>query len=166
MPLGALVIVGAAANKLAQQRGGWDRRVILHRGDAAQQFVVLQPYASRVPYETWIVPKMHYASFGLFPAMHLADLSIVLKDSLLCLYRGLDNPAFNLMVDTTNTEDEADPSYHWHIRIVPRLTTIAGFEIGSGIYINTAIPEDTTRFMKQLANSLPEDECASFKQKG
>jgi len=70
------------------------------------------------------------------------------------------------MVDTTITEDEVDPYYHWHIRIVPRLGMIAGFEIGSGIYITPALPEETAMFMKQVAASLPEDECLSFKQKG
>ncbi|MBA7701002.1 Galactose-1-phosphate uridylyltransferase [subsurface metagenome] len=121
-----------------------------------KQFVVVHPYASRVAYETWIIPKRHSASFGLFPVTHLAELAMVLKDALLCLYRELDNPAFNLMIDTTTTEDEEDPYYHWHIRIVPRLTLIAGFEMGSGIYINTALPEDTARLMRQVASSLPD----------
>jgi len=65
-------------------------------------------------------------------------------------------------VDSTITEDEEDPYYHWHIRIIPRLTTIAGFEMGSGIYINTAMPEDTAgqmrdcfrRFLKEGKVSL------------
>jgi len=131
----------------------------------AKEFVVLHPYASRVPWETWIIPKMHRASFGLLPAKHLAELAMVLKDSLFCLHRELDNPAYNLMIDTATTEDEEDPYYHWHIRIVPRLTTIAGFEMGSGIYISTALPEETARLMKQCAISLPEEECLSFKQK-
>jgi len=123
-----------------------------------KEFVVFHPYASRVPYETWIIPKKHYASFGLFPASHLAELAKVLRDTLLCLYRGLDNPDFNFIINTTITEDEEDPYYHWHLRIVPRLTMIAGFEIGSGIYITTALPEETARLMKEVACSLPEDE--------
>jgi len=130
-----------------------------------KEFVILHPYASRVPYETWIIPKRHYASFGLLPATHLAELAMVLKDTLLCLYRGLDNPAFNLMVDTSITEDEDNPYYHWHIRIVPRLATIAGFEMGSGIYISTALPEETAKLMKQVARSLPEGECPALRQK-
>jgi UDPglucose--hexose-1-phosphate uridylyltransferase len=120
------------------------------------EFVILHPYASRVPYETWIVPKSHCASFGLFSGAHFAELAIALKDTLFCLYRGLDNPAFNLMVDTSTTEDEEDPYYHWHIRVVPRLTTIAGFEMGSGIYISAALPEDTARTMREIASSLSE----------
>ena len=119
-----------------------------------EQFIVLHPYASRAPYETWIIPKMHCASFGLFPDMYLADLARVIKDTLFCLYQRLDNPAFNLVIDSTITEDEEDPYYHWHIRIIPRLTTIAGFEMGSGIYINTSLPEDTASLMRDCFKRL------------
>ncbi|MBI2860429.1 MAG: galactose-1-phosphate uridylyltransferase [Chloroflexi bacterium] len=118
------------------------------------QFMVFQPYASRVPFETWIIPKDHYASFGLYPSENLGDLARALKDVLLCLYHELDNPAFNYTLDTSTTADEDDPYYHWHLRIVPRLTTIAGFEIGSGIYINSSLPEETSRRMKECCTSL------------
>ena len=142
----------------------WDLEKARNRVVAeTKEFILVHPYASHVPYETWILPKKHCASFGLFPAVHLAELSMVLKDTLFSLYKGLDNPSFNLMIDSTTTEDEDDPYYHWHIRIVPRLTTIAGFEMGSGIYISTALPEDTARLMKKVAASCAEDECTSFK---
>jgi len=130
-----------------------------------KEFVIFHPYASRTPYETWIFPKEHCSSFGLFPASRFTEFAMVLKDTLFCLYRELDDPAFNLMVDTTITEDEENPYYHWHIRIVPRLTMIAGFEIGSGIYINIALPEDTAKLMKQCVLSLPQEECPTLKQK-
>lgn len=125
-------------------------RIVIETDD----FVVLHPYASRVAYESWIIPKKHYASFGLFPPSNLRKLSRVLKNILFYLYRGMDNPAFNFMFDTSPTEDEEDPYYHWHIRIVPRLTTIAGFEMGSGMYINTSVPEDTARIIRELRVSL------------
>jgi UDPglucose--hexose-1-phosphate uridylyltransferase len=134
----------------------------LEKGDRiiteTEKLVVLQPYASRVPFETWIIPKEHSASFGLFPTSDLAGLSVVLKDILFCIYNELDDPAFNLMIDTSTTEDEYDPYYHWHIRIVPRVSTIAGFEIGSGIYISTALPEETTMLMRKC--------CIAFNREG
>jgi len=142
----------------------------LERGERivaeTKHFAVFHPYASHVPYETWIIPKEHRASFGLSPPTHLAELAMVLRDSLLCLYRGLNNPDFNLMIDTSTTEDEKGPFYHWHIRILPRLSTVAGFEMGSGIHITTAMPEDTAARMKQIANSCAGGECISFKQEG
>jgi len=128
-----------------------------------RQFVILQPFASQVPYETWIIPKKHLASFGLFPVTHLTELAMVLKNTLLCLYRGLDNPDYNLVIDTTLTGYEDDPYYHWNIRIIPRLTLIAGFEIGSGIYINPSLPEQTVDYMRQLAYSCASDEGLLFK---
>ena len=129
-----------------------------------KEFVIVHPYAPHAPYETWILPKKHCASFGLFPATDLAELAQVLKDTLFCLHYGLDNPAFNFMIDSTTTEDEDDPYYHWHIRIIPRLTTIAGFEMGSGIYISTALPEETANYMRQIAKSCPGDVCIAFKE--
>ncbi len=119
-----------------------------------EQFVVFHPYASHAAYETWIMPRGHCASFGIFPATYMNQLATALKNVLLCLYESLDNPAFNLMVDSTLTEDEEDPYYHWHIRIVPRLTTIAGFEMGSGIYISTALPEDTASQMQSCFKKM------------
>jgi len=146
---------------LLSEELGKEERIVAQ----TKEFVVFHPYASRAPWETWIIPKRHCASFGLFPDEHFTELARVLKGTLLCLYRGLDNPAFNYMVNTTITEDEENPYYHWHIRIVPRLNLIAGFEMGSGIYISTALPEETASRMKQVAYSLPEDECSTLKQK-
>ena len=124
-------------------------RVIINN----KEFIVFHPYAPRAPYETWIMPKRHYSSFGLFPEEYLSELATVLKATLLGLHRGLDDPAFNLVVDTTITVDEEDPYYHWHIRIIPRITLIAGFEMGSGIYISAVSPEDTASEMRQIIKS-------------
>jgi UDPglucose--hexose-1-phosphate uridylyltransferase len=127
-------------------------------------FIVIHPYASHTPYETWIFPKAHCASFGLFPPEQFAELARVLKDVLYCLYRKLDNPDYNLVIDSTTTVDENDPYYHWHIRILPRLTTTAGFELGSGISISTALPEDTAVEMRKTARSCPDDVCIAFRE--
>ena len=90
---------------------------------------------------------------------------MVLKDILSCIYQELDDPAFNLTIDTTTTMDEHDPYYHWHMRILPRLTTIAGFELGSGIYISPTLPEDTAKHMRECIASSPETECLALKPK-
>ncbi len=116
-------------------------------------FVVFHPYASLSPYVTWIAPKEHRASFGMVPAEQLPELARVLKGTLFSLYRALDNPHFNYMIHTSTIGNEEDPHYHWHIRIVPRLTTLAGFEMGSGIYINPALPEETAKVMRDHIDS-------------
>jgi UDPglucose--hexose-1-phosphate uridylyltransferase len=115
-----------------------------------ENFVAFHPFASQRPFETWILPKKDQASFGSVSDEDLGNLAHVLRISLINLYRGLNDPDFNYVIDTAPVGDENEPYYMWHMRIIPRLTEVAGFEIGSGIYINTAVPEETARFMREL----------------
>lgn len=140
----------------------WDLKIGSRVVADTDGFIVVHPYASHTPYETWIFPKEHCASFGLFPPSKLNELARVVKDVLFCLRSGLDDPAYNMVIDSTTTVDENDPYYHWHIRVLPRLSTIAGFEIGSGISISTALPEETATRMRQIAKSCPDDVCIAF----
>jgi UDPglucose--hexose-1-phosphate uridylyltransferase len=117
---------------------------------ATDSFVVFHPFASRRPFETWIMPRGDQASFGQASAEDLQNLAPVLRTTLLKLYRGLENPDFNMVIDSAPVGEEHAYLYRWHIRIIPRITEAAGFEIGSGVYINTALPEETARFMREL----------------
>ncbi|MBI4228228.1 MAG: galactose-1-phosphate uridylyltransferase [Deltaproteobacteria bacterium] len=116
----------------------------------ADRFVVFHPFASRSPFETWIAPKRHLSSFGNIPAEDIPDLARVLKITLLKIYKSLNNPDFNFVIHTAPVDDENKSYYLWHIQIIPRLTTVAGFEIGSGIFINTSLPEETAEFMRSV----------------
>ncbi len=111
-------------------------------------FVVFHPFASRMPFETWIMPQKGQASFGNVPTKDLTNLAHVLRVTLLKLYLSLNDPDFNYAIYTAPVGDESKDYYLWHIRIVPRLTSIAGFEIGSGMYINTTFPEETADFIR------------------
>jgi UDPglucose--hexose-1-phosphate uridylyltransferase len=122
------------------------KRVVME----TDRFVVFHPFASHSPFETWIVPKMYQASFGNASKEDLRNLARALRITLLKLYRGLNNPDFNYVIDTAPIGDENKDYYVWHLRIIPRLTEVAGFEIGTGIYINTALPEETAQFMREL----------------
>jgi len=113
-----------------------------------EEFVVFHPFASRMPFETWIMPKKRQTSFGNVPTKDLAYLAQVLRVTLLKLYLSLKDPDFNYTIHTAPLGDESKDYYLWHIRIVPRLTSIAGFEIGSGMYINTTFPEETADFIR------------------
>jgi UDPglucose--hexose-1-phosphate uridylyltransferase len=121
------------------------KRVVME----TEKFVVFHPFASHQPFETWIVPRIHQACFGNASAEDLENLAHVLRIILLKLYRGLNNPDFNYVIDTAPVEDENKDYYLWHLRIIPRLIEAAGFEIGSGININTALPEETAQFMRE-----------------
>lgn len=113
-------------------------------------FVALHPFASHYPFETWIMPKEHRSSFGNITEREIPDLALLLKEILLKFHAGLGNPDYNMVVHTTPVDDEHKSYYLWHIQIVPRLTQIAGFEIGSGIYINIALPEETAAFFREM----------------
>jgi len=115
-----------------------------------KRFVVFHPFASHRPFETWIMPTDCQASFGAASKEDFPHLAHVLRLILLKLYQGLDNPDFNLVIDSAPVGEEHTEIYQWHIRIIPRITQQAGFEIGSGIYINTALPEETAKFMRDF----------------
>ena len=120
------------------------KRVVLD----SPHFMVFHPFASRVPFETWIAPTRHNPCFARIPEEESVELALVLRRVLRGLHDVLGNPDFNLIVHTAPVEDEDKPYFLWHIEIHPRLTTPAGFELGTGIYINTAIPEDTAAFLR------------------
>lgn len=121
------------------------KRIILKN----ERFVVFHPFASRTPFETWIVPKRHNASFGNISQDELKSMATVLKYVLKKLHDKLSDPDYNLIIRTAPIKDAQEDYYHWYIQILPRLTTPAGFELGSGVYINTSLPEDTAKFIKK-----------------
>lgn len=82
-----------------------------------------------------------YAADRIVEAQEAKRLGLVVE---------IKNIDFNFIIDTAPIGDENKDYYLWHIRIVPRLTAVAGFEIGTGIYINTALPEETAKFMREL----------------
>ena len=111
-----------------------------------ERFIVLQSFASRSPFETWIVPKEHQASFGLISIEDSKRFAKVLKTTLFKLYSKLNNPDYNYVIHTAPIKDEQEDYYHSHLQIIPRLTTPAGFEMGSGIYINVSLPRRRLNF--------------------
>ena len=117
----------------------------------APNFVVFCPFASRFPFETWILPKRHSSHYETVQEADVDELSHVLKTTLQKLEVALDNPPYNYILHTAPFHaDNFDlKSYHWHLEIIPRLTGVAGFEWGSGFYINSVPPEDAGAFLRQ-----------------
>jgi UDPglucose--hexose-1-phosphate uridylyltransferase len=120
------------------------RRVVME----TEHFLAFHPFASRWPFETWILPKQHRSSFGDASSEELQELAPVLLSVLQALQTKLGDPDYNFVVHSAPTRDSVRPYFQWHVQIVPRLTTAAGFEIGSGMYINTTIPEETAAFIR------------------
>jgi UDPglucose--hexose-1-phosphate uridylyltransferase len=112
-------------------------------------FLVIEPFASRSPFETWIIPLEHHSTFGAASFAELAGFARILNRVLEKFVRGLGDPAFNMIIHTAPTNEENEDYYHWHVKIFPRMTTPAGFELGTGVYINTALPEAAARYLKK-----------------
>jgi UDPglucose--hexose-1-phosphate uridylyltransferase len=121
------------------------KRIVLEN----ESFVAFHPFASQSPFETWIVPKKHNACFGNVTQDEVRSMAFVLQKILRKIYDQLSNPDYNLIIRTAPIKDAQEDYYHWHIQILPRLTTPAGFELGSGVYINTSLPEETAKFMRK-----------------
>jgi UDPglucose--hexose-1-phosphate uridylyltransferase len=90
------------------------------------------------------------ASFGDISAQEIADLGRVLRTLLGKLYYGLENPDFNLTIRTAPAELVGVRYFHWYLSVIPRLTRTAGFELGSGMFINTVIPEQAAEFLRKV----------------
>jgi UDPglucose--hexose-1-phosphate uridylyltransferase len=116
----------------------------------SEHFAAVELFASPAPFFTHIYPKRHMASFGDISAVEMADLGRVLRGLLAKLYYGLDNPDFNLTIRTAPAECVGVRYFHWYMSVIPRLTRTAGFELGSGMFINTVIPEQAADFLRNV----------------
>ena len=114
-----------------------------------QDFVTLAPYAPRFPFETWILPKRHESAFENSPPQLYENLARMLKTLLVRSVHVLGDPAYNLVLHTSPIEDTTNDYYHWHLEIIPKLTKTAGFEWGTGFYINPTPPEEAARFLRE-----------------
>ena len=124
------------------------RRVV----STTDRFVALEPFAPRFPFETWILPRRHDASFlAVSDPADFADLARILKDTLQRLNRALDRPPFNFVIHTAPVSEGDLEYYHWHLEIMPSLSRVAGFEIGSGFHINPTPPEDAAQYLREIA---------------
>ncbi len=122
------------------------RRVILENADA----IALAPYAPRFAFETWLLPKRHGARFEEAPRHEYESLARPLKSVLQRMDRALEMPPYNLILHTAPFSDDVADLFHWHIEIMPKLTRVAGFEWGTGFYINPTGPEEAARVLKSV----------------
>ena len=114
-----------------------------------KNFLVFCPFASRFAYETWILPRQHRAFFELEPEGNYASLARVLREALIRVDRELGDPPFNYIIHSSPFAESSERYYHWHLEILPKLGQVAGFEWGSGWYINMVPPEHAARTLAQ-----------------
>jgi len=113
-------------------------------------FLAFQPFASRFPFETWLIPKTHQSSYLELSSPEVTILAKAVKETLGRLKVALNDPPFNYMLHTRPVSKEHHDHYHWHVEIIPKLTKVAGFEWGSGFYINPTTPEASAAYLRSI----------------
>ena len=122
----------------------------------SKHFVAFIPYAALSPFHIWIFPRRHSSSFDEITNGEITDLAKTLKIVLAKLYYGLQNPDYNYTIRSIPTSDKYADYFHWYMAVVPRISLSAGFELGSGMYINTALPEESAEFLRAV--DIPDDD--------
>jgi UDPglucose--hexose-1-phosphate uridylyltransferase len=112
------------------------------------QFIAVCPYASRMPYEMWLLPREHASHFELQDEDTLNELAFFLRELIQRLEALHGRLAYNFFIHTTPFDSSFPAHYHWHIEIFPRLTITAGFEWGTGYYINPVPPEQAAAILR------------------
>ena len=112
-------------------------------------FITIMPFAPRTPFEMWILPKKHTSAFYTQNDGELYALAELFSESLQRLCKCIPNVPYNYVLHTDPLRSGGLEYFHWHFEIVPKLTSIAGFEWGSGFYINPLPPEEAALFLRE-----------------
>ena len=116
----------------------------------SEHFVACVLYAATSPFNLWIIPRFQSVSFLYSRPEELEDLAKILRDVLRRLYVGLRDPSYNLIIRTAPVKEIGNAYLNWYVTIVPRLSRAAGFELGSGMFINPALPEESAEFLRSV----------------
>jgi UDPglucose--hexose-1-phosphate uridylyltransferase len=131
---------------MIQQELATEKRIVLD----LPGFVAFCPFASRFPFETWILPKVHSSHYENIQKNGIEELARCMKQVITKIELALDRPAYNYIIHTAPFDSQELGHYHWHIEIIPRLTKTAGFEWGTGFYINPVPPEEAAAFLREI----------------
>jgi UDPglucose--hexose-1-phosphate uridylyltransferase len=131
---------------MIQQELATEKRIVLD----TPGFVAFCPFAGRFPFETWILPKNHSSHYENIQKTEVDDLSGVMRQVIAKVEAALDRPAYNYIIHTAPFDTQALSHYHWHIEIMPSLMKTAGFEWGTGFYINPVPPEQAAAFLREV----------------
>ncbi|HLZ32548.1 MAG TPA: galactose-1-phosphate uridylyltransferase [Nitrospira sp.] len=113
------------------------------------EFVCVTPFAPRFPFEMWILPKRHAGYFEEGHKQQFEFLATILSEALRRMDRVLSKPAYNFILHSSPLHEKMADFYHWHLEIIPKLTQVAGFEWGTGFYINPVSPEESAKFLRE-----------------
>lgn len=113
-----------------------------------ERFLAISAYAARFPFESWILPNRHMARFEELDDSDIGQLGEILTGVLKKMSQAIENFSYNFMIHSSPFHVSTEAYYHWHIKILPRTTNIAGFEWGTGYYINPVPPEEAAEKLK------------------
>lgn len=133
---------------LASEREQRQRLVEQSPAGDSTGFVAFCPYAARFPFETWVLPAQHASRYETLSDSDCTELARVMRVVLAKIDAALDRPAYNYIIHTAPFDTNANDHYHWHMEIIPRVTKTAGFEWGTGFYINPVSPEEAAATMR------------------
>jgi len=117
-------------------------------------FIALSPFASPSPYEVDLFPKQHSSAYEKIGKIEIMELAKIFKIIFWALSELLNDPPYNFILHNIPFRGNGTEFFHWHFNIVPRLTKFAGFELGSGFYINPVKPEDAAKNLREKIESL------------
>ena len=116
-----------------------------------RDFLAIEPFAPRSPFETWILPKRHSARFESIEPAEIHELAIIFKEVMKRMDLALNYPAYNYMIHTSPVVSGNEYFYHWHIEILPRMSVITGLEWASDLYVNPTSPEEAAAFLREMS---------------
>ena len=119
----------------------------------SEHFVSFVPFAAISPFHVWLMPLRHSPDFGTVTDEELTDLASHMRRVLRKIYFGLDDPDFNFVVRSLLERSADVPSFHWYMSFIPRVSQPAGFELGSGMFINASIPERSAEFLRNIPST-------------
>jgi len=130
---------------ILRQEAAVGERIILE----TDSFAVIAPYAPRFPFETWILPRRHGSHFESAEPPEVQDLARVVRLLLRKIDKVLESPAYNFVLHSAPVQEGSMTYYHWHMEVIPKLSKVAGFEWGTGFYINPTSPEESARYLRE-----------------
>jgi len=131
---------------IIRQEINQDARIVCQN----EHFITITPYAPRSPFEMWLLPKRHSSSYTSLNEQTFSSLTSLFSETMRRLDRCLPDVPYNFVLHTSPLQSAPLEHFHWHFEIMPKLTSIAGFEWGSGFYINPTPPEDAATYLREV----------------
>jgi UDPglucose--hexose-1-phosphate uridylyltransferase len=131
--------------EIIRQESGNQMRTVIE----TDEFISFTSFAGRYPFETWILPKHHLSNYAHAHRHDLKAFAGILRETLERLCTAIPNLSYNYALHTSPLGEQDPLSFHWHLEIFPRITTLGGFELGSELYINSVVPEEAARILRE-----------------